>query len=388
MDTSYLSTARDVYKEAALKPQPGLCCTTTPIWQLPGLVIPKKMLAMNYGCGSTVHPRDLVDSPTILYVGVGGGMETLQFAYFSRRQGGVIGLDVVDEMIATCRGNLHEAELQNPWFETPFVDLRKGDALNLPIADAAVDVAAQNCLFNIFHDRDLERALSEMYRVLKPHGRLILSDPVCDTFMPDHLRNDERLRALCLTGAIPLDDYIKRLTDIGFGTVEVRARRPYRVLKPRGRLILSDPVCDSYMPEYLRNDERLRALCLTGAIPLGDYIKRLTGAGFGTIEVRARRPYRVLSPRHYPTDRPIVVESIEICAIKDPVPADGPCVFTGRTAIFHGDADCFDDHKGHFLARNQPLAVCDKTAAALAALERDDIYLSNSTWFYDGGGCC
>jgi hypothetical protein len=104
--------------------------------------------------------------------------------------------------------------------------------------------------------------------------------------------------------------------------------------------------------------------------------------------VRAKRPYRVLSPRHYPTDRLIVIESVEICAIKDPMPADGPCVFTGKTAIFHGEADYFDDSKGHFLTRNQPLAVCDKTAQALAALGRDDIHVSASTWFYDGGGCC
>ncbi len=324
MDTSYLSTTRDVYKEAALNPQQGLCCTTTPVWQLPELAIPKPMLAMNYGCGSTVNPRDLVNDPAILYVGVGGGMELLQFAYFSRRKGGVIGLDVVDEMLAACRHNLREAELQNPWFKSAYVDLRRGDALALPVADSSVDIAAQNCLFNIFHDRDLERALSEMYRVLKPHGRLILSDPVCESPMPEHLKNDARLRALCLTGAMPLERYIKRLTDVGFGT----------------------------------------------------------------IEVRARRPYRVLSPRHYPTDRLIVIESVEICAIKDPIPADGPCVFTGKAAIYFGDDDYFDDNKGHFLTRNQPLAVCDKTAAALAALGRNDIYLSASTWFYDGGGCC
>lgn len=324
MDTSYLSTTRDVYKEAALSPQQGLCCTTTPVWQFPELSIPKKMLAMNYGCGSTVNPRDLVNSPTVLYVGVGGGMELLQFAYFSRRKGGVIGLDVVDEMLAACRDNLREAELQNPWFKSAFVDLRQGDALDLPVADAAVDVAAQNCLFNIFHDRDLERALSEMYRVLKPHGRLILSDPVCESPIPEQLKNNERLRALCLTGAIPLNDYVKRLTDVGFGT----------------------------------------------------------------IEVRARRPYRVLSPRHYPTDKLIFVESVEICAIKDPMPADGPCVFTGKTAIYFGDNDYFDDNKGHFLTQNQPLAVCDKTATALAALGRDDIHISASTYFYDGGGCC
>ncbi len=324
MDTSHHSITRDVYKEAALNPQQGLCCTTTPVWQLPGLLIPKKMLEMNYGCGSTVHPRDLAGNPTLLYVGVGGGMELLQFAYFARRSGSVISLDVVDEMLAACRVNLLEAEQQNPWFQSSLVDLRKGDALNLPIADGAIDVAAQNCLFNIFHDHDLRRALAEMYRVLKPHGRLILSDPVCETPMPDALKNNGHLRALCLSGAIPLTDYIARLTDIGFGT----------------------------------------------------------------IEVRAKRPYRVLSPRHYPTERTIFIESVEICAIKDPMPTDGPCVFTGKTAIYFGDDAHFDDHKGHCLAQNQPLAVCDKTAAALAALGREDIYITASTYFYDGGGCC
>jgi SAM-dependent methyltransferase len=323
MDT-YLATTRDVYKEAALNPQLGLCCTTTPVWQLPELSIPKRMLEMNYGCGSTVHPRDLVGNPNILYVGVGGGMELLQFSYFSRRKGGVIGLDVVDEMIAAARDNLQTAEQQNAWFKSDFIDLRKGDALNLPIADNSIDVAAQNCLFNIFHDDDLKKALAEMYRVLKPHGRLVLSDPVCAQAMPPQLQKDERLRALCLSGAIPLQDYIKRLTDTGFGTVEVRAKRPYRVL----------------------------------------------------------------SPGHYDTDTLIHIESVEICAIKDPMPADGPCVFTGKTAIYYGTDEIFDDRKGHIMTQNQPLAVCDKTAGALANLGRKDLYLSESTYFYDGGGCC
>lgn len=323
MDQTYLATTRDLYKEAALDPAQGLCCTTTPVWQLPGLSIPKRMLEMNYGCGSTVHPRDLVNSPTVLYVGVGGGMELLQFTYFSRRPGAVIGVDVVDEMLEACRENLREAESQNDWFRAGFVDLRPGDALHLPLPDASVDVAAQNCLFNIFHDAELRRALEEMYRVLKPHGRLILSDPTCEQPIPDALRHDERLRAMCLTGALPLAEYVKRLTDIGFGTVEVRARRPYRVL----------------------------------------------------------------APRQYATDRLIYVESVEICAIKDPMPADGPCVFTGKTAIYFGDG-IFDDRKGHVLTPNQPLAVCDKTAGNLAKLGRDDLFISDSTWFYDGGGCC
>lgn len=321
---SYLKTTEDVYRKAALEPDVGLCCTTSPIWQLPGLSIPKKMLAMNYGCGSTVHPRDLVNDPTILYVGVGGGMEVLQFSYFSRRKHSVIGLDVVDEMIAACDENLHQAEKENDWFKRDFIDLRKGNAMNLPVEDESVDVAAQNCLFNIFDQEDLQKALQEIYRVLKPGGRLVLSDPICNQKMPENLRVDEKLRALCLSGSLPLDDYLKMITDCGFGTVEVRARRPYRILD---------------------------------------------------------RP-------HYDTDERIFIESVEVCAIKDPMPEDGPCVFTGRSANYIGTQEFFDDGKGHTLMTNQPISVCDKTANDLLSLGREDIYVSQSTWFYDGGGCC
>jgi SAM-dependent methyltransferase len=160
--TSYLETTRNVYKEAAENPQVGLCCTTTPVWQLPGLDIPGRMLEMNYGCGSTVNPRDLVNNPKILYVGVGGGMELLQFSYFSRQQAGVIGIDIVDEMIEACKQNFTEAEKLNPWFRSSFVELRKGDALQLPVEDSSIDVAAQNCLFNIFKQDELAQALKEM----------------------------------------------------------------------------------------------------------------------------------------------------------------------------------------------------------------------------------
>ena len=142
---SYLDTTVDVYREAALKPDVGLCCTTTPVWALPDLNMPSIMLEMNYGCGSTVNPRDLVNQPTVLYVGVGGGMEVFQFSYFSRKTAGVIGLDVVDEMIDACNTNLKEAEATNSWFKSEYVDIRKGDALNLPVDDNSIDVAAQNC---------------------------------------------------------------------------------------------------------------------------------------------------------------------------------------------------------------------------------------------------
>src|SRR5207302_5240892 len=140
----------------------------------------------------------------------------------------------------------------------------------------------------------------------------------------------------------------------------------YRVLKPHGRLLFSDPVCEQVMPAALRNEERLRAMCLSGALPLKDYLAILTGVGFGTVEVRARRPYRVLAPGKYTTSELIVIESVDVCAKKDPMPPDGPCIFTGRTVIYFGDGR-FDDGRGHIILPNVPLSVCDKTAAALQA---------------------
>lgn len=321
---SYLETTKSVYKDAALTPDIGLCCTTTPIWQFPGLSIPTRMQEMNYGCGSTVHPRDLVNNPKILYVGVGGGMELLQFSYFSRQKNGVIGVDVVDEMLQACQDNFTEAEQQNDWFQKDFVQLKQGDALALPLADSSVDVAAQNCLFNIFKQDELKQALKEMYKVLKPQGRLVMSDPICEQPINDSLRNDEKLRALCLSGSIPLNDYLNMLVEVGFGT----------------------------------------------------------------LEVRAKRPYRILDTAHYPSEENLYIESVEVCAIKDPMPEDGACIFTGKAAIYFGNDDFFDDNKGHILLQNQPLSVCDKTAAALQSLNRNDLFISPSTFHYDGGGCC
>jgi hypothetical protein len=129
-------------------------------------------------------------------------------------------------------------------------------------------------------------------------------------------------------------------------------------------------------------------LCLSGALPLQQYIEMITAIGFGTVEIRAKRPYRILDPGNYDTDTLLYIESVEVCAIKDPMPADGPCVFTGKTAIYYGKDEYFDDEKGHVLLPNQPLAVCDKTANALHQLGRNDIFISPSTFFYDGGGCC
>lgn len=320
----YRDTVAELYAGAAAEPQPALCCTQTPPWKLPGLKVPQAMLDRNYGCGTTVHPRDLSDVGSVLYVGVGAGMEALQFAYFVREAGGVVAIDTVDAMLETARELLGEAAKTNDWFDPSFVLLRRGDALDLPVEDGTIGLAAQNCLFNIFTREHLGRALSEIHRVLKPHGKLVLSDPVASRPIPAHLAEDDGLRAACLSGALPLDEYLGALVE----------------------------------------------------------------AGFGTIEIRGRRPYRLLDKRRYGLDEDLLLESVEVVAIKDPIPADGACIFTGRTAIYVGEDEAFDDGKGHFMLRDLPLGVCDKTAAAMRAMDREDLFVTESTWHYTGDGCC
>jgi ubiquinone/menaquinone biosynthesis C-methylase UbiE len=321
---TYLESAAQFYSDVATTPDVGLCCVQSTPLKLPDLNVPVIMQEMNYGCGTTVHPAELGEHPTVLYVGVGGGLEALQFSYFSRSPGAIIAVDPVDAMRDAAARNLAIAAQDNPWFDPSFVKVLKGDAFSLPVPDASVDVVAQNCLFNIFEPEDLSKALNEVYRVLKPGGRLIMSDPIAVTPVPEHLRQDDRLRAMCLSGALTYEQYTQRI---------IRA-------------------------------------------------------GFGQIEVRTKRPYRLLDKVTYKLEDNLLLESLDTVSFKVDIPEDGACVFTGKTAIYMGQDQAFDDQAGHIMSQGVPLAVCDKTAAKLRLMHPTQIMVTDSTWHYDGGGCC
>ncbi len=325
MTTTYHATVQDVYRDAANAPADNLCCVPQAPQYLPGLHIPSIMHQMNYGCGSTVNAQDMTRDQTVLYVGVGGGLEALQLAYFTRKPGGVIAVDPVPEMRAKAAENLALAAETNDWFDPSFVNIIDGDALNLPVDDNSITLAAQNCLFNIFKTGgDLEKALSEMFRVLKLGGRLAMSDPITPEPLPQHLADDEVLRAQCISGCLTYDQYVDQIIQ----------------------------------------------------------------AGFGSAEVRSRNPYRMIDANTYNLEHNILLETIEIAAFKTPMPDDGACIFTGRSAIYTGPDESFNDGKGHQLAKNIPLPVCDKTGKALENLGRDDLVVTPSTFHYGGGGCC
>ncbi len=115
------------------------------------------------------------------------------------------------------------------------------------------------------------------------------------------------------------------------------------MFKPGGRLQMSDPIATRPIPEHLQKDERLRAMCLSGTLIYEQYIERIVGAGFGQVEIRARRPYRLLDRQNYNLEEHLLLSSLDSVSFKVPIPQDGPCIFTGKTAIYAGEEPFFDD---------------------------------------------
>ena len=301
MSSDYKEQIKSYYAAAAVAPDPTLCCVDGTLRHFPEVQVPQAMLDMNYGCGSTVQPQDLAGALPLLYVGVGGGLEALQLAYFRRRRGGVIAVDPVREMREAAARNLEEAARTNPWFRPDFVELRDGSAQDLPAEVGSVDVVAQNCLFNVFTVGDLRTALSEVHRVLAPQGRFSTSDPVSSAEIPASLRANTTLRARCCSGCVTYDEYIARMEE----------------------------------------------------------------AGFGRIVVRAKFPYRLLTPTEFPElDREILLESIEALAVKTPARAGRTDVFTGRYAVYRGTAPFVSVGAATFVM-GMPAHVSDALAAEL-----------------------
>lgn len=315
--SGYLAAAQAFYDAAAETPALGACCVQRNDLELPGLVVPSAMEALTFSCGTTVHPGELADAPTALYIGVGGGLEALQFAWFSRRPASVIAVEPAPRMRQAAEANLIQAASLNPWFDPAFVRVMAGDAFALPVPDESVDLVAQNCLFNIFEPADLRRALAETARVLRPGGRLMMSDPVAERNIPEHLRADDRLRAMCMAGALRFEDYVAEIAAAGFGVIEVRSRKPYRSLE---RVAFG-----------LDADLALDAL---------DTVSRKTG------------PYG------------------SVCEAE---------IFTGRRAVYVGPNDRIESG-GVELPRHLPIAVSDRTALRLQTRPEKDVLITPPTW--------
>ncbi len=189
--------------------------------------LPEKALKASLGCGNPTALAQLAPGETVLDLGSGGGIDVLLSARRVGPQGRVYGLDMTDEMLALARENQRRAGVEN-------VEFLKGDIESIPLPAGAVDVIISNCVINLAADKD--RVLREAFRVLRPGGRLAVSDVVVRGPVPAELRRSVELWIGCVAGALEEEEYREKLARAGFEAIELEPTRIYRVEDARAFL--------------------------------------------------------------------------------------------------------------------------------------------------------
>ncbi len=171
---------------------------------------------LGLGCGNPLALLELSPGETVMDLGSGGGIDCFIAARRVGPTGRVIGIDMTPEMIERARRNAASADATN-------VEFRLGEIEHLPAADSSVDVIISNCVINLVPDK--AAAFAESFRVLRPGGRISVSDIVLLGDLPLQIRDSVEAYVACLSGAVLLDDYLAALTAAGFRDVRVTEKR-------------------------------------------------------------------------------------------------------------------------------------------------------------------
>ncbi len=170
---------------------------------------------MGLGCGNPKTIASLRSGETVLDLGSGGGFDCFLAAQEVGESGTVIGVDMTPEMVSKARSNAEKAGYTNTGF-------RLGEIENLPVADAVIDVIISNCVINLSPEKD--KVFRESYRVLKPGGRLAISDIVATAELPEELKSDMALFTGCMSGASAITEIEKMLNDAGFEAITIKPK--------------------------------------------------------------------------------------------------------------------------------------------------------------------
>lgn len=237
------ATVRDHYAAAALTvleapAQEASCCADscgcaeTPIELSPGSAgrwgadryspldlagLPDAAVLASLGCGNPIAVAELRPGETVLDLGSGGGIDVLLSAQRVGPTGHAIGIDMTDEMLELARRNADAAGASN-------VEFRKGTIESLPVEDATVDVVISNCVINLAADKD--SVFREIARVLRPGGRVGVSDVVADDELTPAEREERGSYAGCIAGALSFAEYRAGLEAVGLEDVEITATHP------------------------------------------------------------------------------------------------------------------------------------------------------------------
>jgi len=232
---------KEKYGEAARRVAQGrgsACCGTSPASAIEGCdpitsnlygegeasVIPEEALRASLGCGNPTALAQLLPGETVLDLGSGGGIDVLLSARRVGPTGKAYGLDMTDEMLALAEENKRKSGLTN-------VEFLKGEIENIPLPAATVDVIVSNCVINLSADKD--RVLREAFRVLKPGGRVAVSDVVVRGQVPPEIRRSMELWVGCVAGAMSEGEYREKLAAAGFESIEIEPTRVYHVRDAR-----------------------------------------------------------------------------------------------------------------------------------------------------------
>ncbi len=167
---------------------------------------------LGLGCGNPTASADLKKGETVLDLGSGGGIDCFLAANKVGEEGKVIGVDMTPDMIDVARENALKRNYEN-------VEFRLGEIENLPVADNYVDVIISNCVINLSTEKD--KVFQEAYRVLKPNGRVLISDIVLTKEIPESLKNNPDAYADCIAGAVLKEDYLQKIANAGFKDISV-----------------------------------------------------------------------------------------------------------------------------------------------------------------------
>lgn len=213
--------------------------------------LPEAAVKASLGCGNPTALAQLNAGETVLDLGSGGGIDVLLSAKRVGPTGKAYGLDMTDEMLALARENQRKSGVEN-------VEFLKGEIEDIPLPDNSVDVIISNCVINLSADKD--RVLAEAFRVLKPGGRVAVSDVVVRGEVPVEVRRNMELWVGCIAGALEEPDYRAKLARAGFGEITVEPTRVYNVEDARQFLdgqgvdvdAIAPLVQDKFMSAFIR----------------------------------------------------------------------------------------------------------------------------------------
>ncbi len=167
---------------------------------------------LGLGCGNPIALASIKEGETVLDLGSGAGFDCFLASEKVGPLGKVIGVDMTPEMIQKARENAEKGGYKN-------VEFRLGEIEKLPIENNSIDLIISNCVVNLSPDKD--KVFKEAYRVLKPGGRILISDIVLKQELPEHIKNDINAYVSCISGAVIKEEYLESIKKAGFKNIKV-----------------------------------------------------------------------------------------------------------------------------------------------------------------------